>query len=72
MSSPQADIDDYDQINQQVVELNTDKTHKQSYFTTINRLQTTSNTALVHYKYCINKLVKMLVVTCNGTKTFEV
>lgn len=38
MSSPQAGIDDYDQLNQQVVELNTDKTLKQSYFTTINRL----------------------------------
>lgn len=72
MSSSQAGIDDYDQLNQQVVELNTIKTHKQSYFTTINRLQTTSNTALVHYEYCINKLLKMLIVTCNGTKTFEV
>lgn len=30
MSSPQAGIDDYDQLNQQVVELNTDKTLKQS------------------------------------------
>lgn len=45
MSSHQAGIDDYDQLNQQLVELNTDKTHKQSYLTTINRLQTTSNTA---------------------------
>lgn len=40
MSSPQAGIDDYDQLNQQVVELNTDKTHKKRYFTTINGLQT--------------------------------
>lgn len=30
MSSPQTGIDDYDQLNQQVVELNTDKTLKQS------------------------------------------
>lgn len=72
MSSPQAGVNDYDQLNQQVVELNNDKTHKQRYFTRIYGLQTTSNTALEHHKYCINKLLKMLIVTCNGTKTFEV